>query len=397
MTDFLELAINQVNQSLGAFCHYLTPNDASTNSHQAGFFAPKEAFALLFPGEDPAIRENFKKYVKIYWHDGSETDSCITYYHKAKNELRITRFGRGFPFLKPEDVGNLLVMSKMADNEYCVTILASDDDIDAFFSHFNLPIDQVNVVIDKQAIVSPDLRLKQLMEEIVLRTEAFPDTRDLSLFASNIYNETFGISDQEVVTTPDVYLTKWLDTETELFYQFEEKFYRPIYTSPFESLKAISDFANSFLNRRKSRVGKSLEHHLARVFTTAQLRFVEQAVTEGNKKPDFLFPGIEEYHNFEFPAEDLTFLGAKTTCKDRWRQVLNEANRIDCKYLFTLQPSISVNQLQEMKDERLTLVVPESNLSTFDKHYRSDILSLKQFVGIVRERQDRHYPIVVVQ
>lgn len=35
MTDYLELAIDQVNRSIGAFCHYLTPNDASTNSQQA--------------------------------------------------------------------------------------------------------------------------------------------------------------------------------------------------------------------------------------------------------------------------------------------------------------------------------------------------------------------------
>ena len=396
MTDFLELAINQVNRSIGAFCHYLTPNDASTNSHQAGFFAPKEAFGLLFPGADPAVRDNLKKYVKIHWHDGSDTDSCITYYHKAKNELRITRFGKGFPFLKPDDVGSLIVMSKMVEDEYCVTILGSDDDIEAFFSHFKLPMEQVNVVIDKKTITSPDIRLKQLMEEIVLRTESFPDTRELSKFASNVYNDTFGITDSEVISKPDTYLTKWLDTETDLFYQFEEKFYRPIYTAPFGSLKAISDFANSFLNRRKSRVGKSLEHHLARVFTTAQLRFVEQAVTEGNKKPDFLFPGIEEYHNFEFPADDLTFLGAKTTCKDRWRQVLTEADRIEDKFLFTLQPSISVSQLEEMKKARLTLVIPESNRGSFDKQYRNDLLSLKQFVGIVRERQERHYPAIIV-
>lgn len=396
MTDYLELAIDQVNRSIGAFCHYLTPNDASTNSHQAGFFAPKEAFGLLFPGADPMVRDNLKKYVKIHWHDGSDTDSCITYYHKAKNELRVTRFGRGFLFLKPDDVGSLIVMSKMVEDEYCVTILESDDDIEAFFSHFNLPMEQVNVVIDKHSIVSPDLRLKQLMEEVLLRAEEFPDTRDLSNYACSIFNKTYGITDRDIVANPDTYLTKWLDAETELFYQFEEKFYRPIYTSPFESLKAISDFANSFLNRRKSRVGKSLEHHLARIFTTFQLRFVEQAVTEGNKKPDFLFPGIEEYHDFEFPADDLTFLGAKTTCKDRWRQVLTEANRIDYKYLFTLQPSISANQLQEMKDERLTLVVPESNLSTFDKKYRGDLLSLKQFVEIVREKQDRHFPAVTV-
>jgi hypothetical protein len=396
MTNYLELAINQVNQSVGSFCHYLTANDVSAKSHQYGFLAPKEAFALLFPGNDPRVRENLKKSVKISWHAGSETESCLNYYHKKKNELRVTKFGRGFPFLKLDDIGSLIVMSKMVENEYCVTILDSDEDIDAFFSHFNLPMDQVNVVIDKSAVVSPDVRLKQLMEEIVLRTESFPDTRELSMFASNVYNETFGITDGEVISKPDTYLTKWLDTETELFYQFEEKFYRPIYSAPFGSLKAISDFANSFLNRRKSRVGKSLEHHLARVFTTAQLRFVEQAVTEGNKKPDFLFPGIGEYHNFEFPADDLTFLGAKTTCKDRWRQVLNEANRIDCKYLFTLQPSISANQLQEMKDERLTLVIPEANRSSFDARYRDDLLSLKQFVRIVRERQDRHYPAIIV-
>lgn len=396
MTDLLELAINQANQSIGFFCHYLTANDVSTKSNQCGFLAPKDAFALFFPGDDPRVRANLKKYVKIYWHDGTETDSCLTYYHSKKNELRVTRFGKGFPFLKVKDVGSLIVMSKMAETEYCATILESDDDIDDFFSHFNLPMDQVNVVIDKSSTVSPNVRLKRLMEEIVLRTESFPDTRDLSTFASNVYNETFGITDEKVIATPDIFLTKWLDTETDLFYQFEEKFYRPIYSAPFESLKAISDFANSFLNRRKSRVGKSLEHHLARVFNTAQLRFVEQAVTEGNKKPDFLFPGIEEYHNFEFPAGDLTFLGAKTTCKDRWRQVLTEADRIDCKYLFTLQPSISVNQLQEMKDENLTLVIPEANRSSFDNRYKDDLLSLKQFIGIVRERQERHYPAILV-
>lgn len=391
MTEFFELAVNQVNRSLGAFCRFLTPNDVSAKSHQAGFLVPKEAFKLLFPDKDPHIRENLKKYVKIYWHDGSETDSCLTYYHKAKNELRVTRFGRGFPFLKIDDWGSLIVMSKMSDDEYTVTILDADDDIDAFFSHFNLSMDNVNSLIDKNAIISPDARLQQLMDELVLRTTSFPDTRELSLLASNIFNSSYGISDDIILSSPDDMLIKWLNTETTLFYQFEEKFYRPIYSSPFDSLKAISDFANSFLNRRKSRVGKSLEHHLARVFSASQLRFVEQAVTEGNKRPDFLFPGTEEYHNFEFPADDLTFLGAKTTCKDRWRQVLTEANRIEHKYLFTLQPSISSNQLQEMKDERLTLVIPESNRSTFDVQHRDDLLSLKQFVTLVKEKQNRHF------
>ena len=70
--------------------------------------------------------------------------------------------------------------------------------------------------------------------------------------------------------------------------------------------------------------------------------------------------------------------------------LLNEADRIDTKYLFTLQPSISANQLQEMKHEKVVFVIPEDNRGSFDERYRKDLLSLKQFVGMVREKQSRH-------
>ena len=391
MTAYLELAINQVIESQAAFCRFLTPNDTSKNSHQWGFLVPKDAFDFIFPGKDPSVRENMKKNVELLWHDGSKTDSCITYYHKEKNELRVTRFGRGFSFLREGDVGSLLVMSKMDEDTYTATLLEEDDDIEAFFSYFNLSLNGLNHIIDKNVLISPDEILKQKMESIVANASSFPETKELSLLASKIYNEAFGIVDGAVTDSPDDILVKWMDTETSLYFQFEEKIYRPIYSSPFGSLEAISAFANSFLNRRKSRVGKSLEHHLSHVFTSANLKFVEQAVTEGNKKPDFLFPGIEEYHNLLFPDGDLTFLGAKTTCKDRWRQVLNEADRIETKYLFTLQPSISTNQLEEMKQEKVILVVPEQNKSSFDERYRADLLSLKQFVQIVGVKQARHF------
>lgn len=45
------------------------------------------------------------------------------------------------------------------------------------------------------------------------------------------------------------------------------------------------------------------------------------------KKPDFVFPNGECYHKLEFPGDLLTILGAKSTCKDRWRQVLNEGRQ----------------------------------------------------------------------
>lgn len=123
------------------------------------------------------------------------------------------------------------------------------------------------------------------------------------------------------------------------------------------------------------------------IFTIAQLEFEAQAVTEDNKKPDFLFPSGEAYHNLLFPTEDLVFLGAKTTCKDRWRQVLNEANRIDEKYLFTMQQGVTKNQLGEMKHEHLTLVVPAGYLGFFAPSHQADLMTLASFISMVKEKQ----------
>ena len=86
------------------------------------------------------------------------------------------------------------------------------------------------------------------------------------------------------------------------------------------------EFSLSVQNRRKSRMGHSLEHHLAAVFRAFGIRHDRGAVTEHGHKPDFLFPDRATY--IAAPpvgTPKLAMLGAKSTCKDRWRQVLAEA------------------------------------------------------------------------
>ena len=46
------------------------------------------------------------------------------------------------------------------------------------------------------------------------------------------------------------------------------------------------------------------------------------------------------------------------TSKDRWRQVLTEADRIPQKHLCTLEAGISTKQTDETRRQSLTLVVP---------------------------------------
>src|SRR5690606_20018622 len=136
----------------------------------------------------------------------------------------------------------------------------------------------------------------------------------------------------------------------------------------------VNDFiivANSIANRRKEGSGRSMELNLEYTFREEGLSiFDTQCRTEVNKRPDFIFPGCDAYHDNRYPDDRLRMLGVKTTVKDRWRQILNEANRIRNPFLFTLQQGVSENQFNEMKEENVTLVVPATLKDAFPESIR---------------------------
>lgn len=284
-------AIESVLNSKKGFCKFLSANDAgATGGHQAGILISKSAAEMMFSRQELEQDGIPKKTVKIRWQDDFETESSFTYY-ESKNELRITRFGRGFPFLKPERTGALFVFTQQTNTDYCGYFLETDEEIEEFL-------------------------------------------------------DTFG----------------------------------------FQSVDEFVRVANVVLNRRKSRAGRSLEHHLAAIFDGNGIEYSSQAVTEGNKKPDFLFPSQEAYHDYTFSTDYIISLAAKTTCKDRWRQVLNEADRLrdKPKYLCTLQQGISGAQMDEMQAENVILVVPKPYIVTYPKERRDRIWTLARFVQYVK-------------
>jgi hypothetical protein len=135
------------------------------------------------------------------------------------------------------------------------------------------------------------------------------------------------------------------------------------------------------------RVGYALENHLEQLFTSLSIRHSRNQLTEKKSKPDFVFPGIDEYHSMAFPAERLTMLGVKSTCKERWRQVLAEADRVDAKHLLTLEPGISEDQTAEMQSRDLQLVLPRALHTTYSSGQRSWLMDVAEFVNLVRTRQ----------
>jgi type II restriction enzyme len=390
MSDLLYLATNKVLYSKSALCKFITANDTgSTGGHQCGFHISKEAWSMFLDKEGQK-GENITIPIKIRWQDDFETDSCFKYYGiGTRNEYRITRFGRGFPFLTDDNVGDLLILSRFEKDYYEAYILHSDDDIDEFFSYFNLSYDKTNQIIDIAQSERPEQKLLLLINDFVSLYEDFPDTKVMAKGARTCYNKANGISTTNIIAKPDDIILGWIDSEYTLFKYMEEKVYSDICTKPFPNIDLFVKTANEVLNRRKSRAGKSLEHHLADLFTHNGLIFEEQVITEEKKRPDFVFPNGDCYHNFNFPSELLTVLGAKTTCKDRWRQVLNEADRVDEKYLFTLQQGISANQLKEMCDYNLKLIVPKKYLTCFPSEFRDKIGTLSSFITMVKERQNQ--------
>lgn len=212
--------------------------------------------------------------------------------------------------------------------------------------------------------------------------KSFPTTREFSSFARETLPEVDPIADS------DAAVLAWLDQEELLFRTLERHFVQEKLKAGFGSdVDQFISYSLSVQNRRKSRAGHAFENHLEAVFRAHNVMYDRGAKTENQSKPDFLFPGAQYYHTDSFPASRLTMLGAKSTCKDRWRQVLVEAARIDQKHLMTLEPGISENQTDEMQHQSLQLVLPAELHETYTSAQQNWLLSLDNFLNLVQKRQ----------
>ena len=390
MENIAKQAIQAVFNGKLSFSKFLSANDTGlTGGHQAGIYISKPSIPILF--SEPGVKgSNKERWVFIHWHDGTVTRSRFIYYGQgSRNEYRITNFGKGFPYFRPEYTGALFVLVHQEEDDYLGFILNTDDEIDQFLSAFALSPAETNNLIDTDH-TTEETKEKILIDQFVdSLKEDFPPSETMASAARRIQNAVYG-HPEYVISNPDRKLLEWTDAEYRLFKTLEHRRYGDTVLNGFDNFDDFVIQANQVMNRRKSRAGKSLEHHLSAVFDANGLIYASQAVTEGNKKPDFLFPSIEAYHNKAFPVEKLVSLAAKTTCKDRWRQVLNESDRLrgKTKFLCTLQQGISDAQMDEMLSEKVTLVVPKPYISTYPPSKQNSIWTLRQFVEYVRETEN---------
>ncbi|WP_312044224.1 type II restriction endonuclease [Erwinia sp.] len=370
----------------------LSANDTgATGGHQVGLYFPSVIFQRLFPSINHTreLNPSVVLTAHVLSHDCPDSEARATYYNsryfgKTRNEKRITRWGRGSPLQDPENTGAVTLLAFRLDEhggdstavDIWVCVSPDEEDIIEAAIGEVIPGTLISGAAG-QLLGGLSLQQAPVNHKYIIPEDwkhRFPSGNDIIYYAAGHYLRR--------TLDPDEQLIDRRRVEYDIFLQVEELHVLDIIRKGFDTVDEFIALANSVSNRRKSRAGKSLELHLEHLFIEHGLRhFDTQAVTEGNKKPDFLFPSAEAYHDAEFPAENLRMLAVKTTCKDRWRQILNEANRIYPVHLFTLQEGVSQAQYREMQAEGVRLVVPASLHKKYPETVRAELMTLGTFIA----------------
>jgi hypothetical protein len=382
-TPYSDRATADVLKYGKALLKYISPNDVgSTGSHQAGYYLPKGAWELFSPHE-PAEGENKEHFVGIEWPDGRKTESCIKWYGvRTRSEYRLTRLGRDFPWLTDDNIGDLLILIPTDSASFTAHVLDLDDDIESLLAALGIEI------VGSWAAYQTGKELPTETEDECInrrfRTFSqslsdFPATVDISLAARRALLDCIA----DFVSEPaDDKVLALMDAEYRLFRMVERKICEPQISRLFKSVDDFLSTASSIMNRRKSRAGRSLENHVQYLLEEARIPHDIRPDVDG--KPDILIPGKAAYEDRNWPDGKLIMVGVKTTCKDRWRQILNEAHRIPVKHLLTIQQGISRNQLDEMHNAHVSLIVPKALHKQYPKGSALTLLSVEQFVSHVR-------------
>ncbi len=370
----------------------LSANDTlATGAHQAGPYMPRDFMIDVFPDINRPNETNpdaeFDLYVDS--HADHRRVRAVWYNHRSRNEVRITRFGgASSALLDPDSTGALAVFSFALDasgasQECHVWVCDSPPEEDVVLDTVGwVEPGTFRFAGRGQDAVSANNRDCRLAPEDMPADwlDDFPDAN--TLLAKVIQLRPLDRLD------PDERLIRRRDCEYELFQSVEELLVLPTVRHGFHSMDDFIAFAQTTLQRRRVRSGRSLELHTRQILIEEGLAeghdFTHGAQSESGKRPDFLFPSKACYDDPNYPSERLRMLAVKTTCRDRWRQVTTEADRIPSKHLLTLQEGVSEGQFAQMKGAGVQLVVPAGLVPTYPSTIRPELTTLESYIGDLR-------------
>lgn len=375
----------------------LSANDTSANgTHQAGPYFPRDLLLRLFPQLREASQPNPRQTldVSIDSHGDARQVTAIWYNNKTRNETRITGFGgSSSAMLDPEITGAIAVFAfglsgDQGTGECRIWVCEGKPEEDFVEVRVGIVDPGSYRIWSGPSQQAPLLLVPERRASCYLAADEIP-VAWLTHFPSGdeIVKKTIALR-SDVGDSVDSRLLARRKCEYEVFRSLEEAVELPRVTRGFGTLQEFLDTAQTLLQRRKARSGRSLELHTRYILREEDFRedldFSYLKESDPGKEPDFIFPSAIAYRDPSFPAERLRILAAKTTVKDRWRQVLNEADRVPVKHLLTLQEGVSETQFQEMCEANVKLVVPMGLIAKYPKSVQEQLQTLESFIGDLR-------------
>lgn len=209
-----------------------------------------------------------------------------------------------------------------------------------------------------------------------------------------IVREVTALTATDIRANPDSALIRWMEA-AEGAYRIWESAYLAGFIRPLRNDTSVTDellaekISREWMSLRQGRVsraGTMMELFLCRIFDKADIRYEWGARIEGGKLPDFVFPGAREYADKTFPDTSLRILGAKTSLKDRWRQILAEGDRVSKKHGVTRDISVTRKMFTQMQEASFFVVIPEQLKSQY-MDPAPNLITLDEFIGEVRDIQ----------
>lgn len=397
------------------------------NKHQAGVYIPVEQRdGGFFPALNRKVRKDpnaaviREAWFSTVWPQAEERNrekrSRLVNYTSKGVETHITYLPKEcFKDLSP---ASFLVIGRtvtLGETIYeCITVDSATDDAEALFAQLDIAPDFLIGAFKPDEVRAAEAdRVLIFIEEVIAAWKsggiaqfgcvnaAMPSTEKLARIARNKFLKAKGLESVNpfVLDRPGDALREISRViEWTLFKEFQRRERavelvriilgerpRDVSASDIirilvEELPRIDALMLSASQQRKARAGYSYEHHIEAMLTAGAIPFEKQVIIEARKRPDFILPSLRFTNSNSDDANSGLILSAKTTLRERWKQVEREkgSRRL---YLTTVDESIAGNAIQDMASIGVHLVVPEELMAAKETEYsgHKNVLTFRCF------------------
>lgn len=397
--------------------------DSAENGHQNGVYIPREIRESgFFPplqntnGDKPHIFD--ARFWTIWPATGETQHSTLKHYSNKGTEMHFTRVPRGeFNDLTPASwlIGGRLEHSLGEVHHWFMVVDSASEEAELLESMFALDSDYHFALFDPANLPGSEQGdAEQLIEELtkalsngsldqfIADASRMPKSGEFALRAQSAWlaeNNLEKLDPWNIPNPGDAVMRISRDIEYALYKRSEVRFRAAqVLKTVSQNTDLVSAVVRGFpeldatflsaAQTRKSRAGRSFEHHVGCVFRDGRVRHEEQVIF-GGRRPDFVLPDVSTLRSKSRDFNDAAIVSLKTTLRERWKQLSLE--RINGEvFLATVDDRVTADSISDMAKNGICLVVPESLKKSKETCYadKANVITFRAFFDdeITRKR-----------